>query len=262
MLYLEDELGAAQGYADVVSALEHTDGLRVYHPDSLGPNGCQELPLGTSRDDIRGAGANAIVVGNCAAGWSADVFSWDHSHVESGSTPAYRPFPACDASYGAGVYASELVRYFEDSTWLSAAVDPAQTPADHQADALTPDKVTSMVDCGVNLFGFDQFEPQDGRVEASIWSWAGPGEQQAAASECAVQRADGRWVAAACDVARPAACRAADGTWSISAPATHAGAAAACAAEGAAFALPRTGLDDSRLRQAAGSGAGDVLLAT
>ena len=75
---------------------------------------------------------------------AADVFGCDADHVESGSTPDYKAFPACDATYNAGVYAAKLVRYFEDSTWLSAAIDPTETPAAHEAGALTPAKVRSM----------------------------------------------------------------------------------------------------------------------
>lgn len=51
-----------------------------------------------------------------------------------------------------------------------------------------------MTDCGVNLFGFDQLLPEDGRIQASLWSWA-PDEPRAGAGACALQGADGRWVA-------------------------------------------------------------------
>ena len=256
LLYLEDELGADQGYKDTVTALESILGPRIYHPSAVPAGGCQNVPLGVSRQDVLDKGENVILVGNCRAGWSSDVFGWDANHVESGSTPAYQPFPACDHSYSADVYATKLVRYFEDSTWLSAAISP-ESPAAHDADALTPAKVRSMTQCGVNLFGLDQFDPGDGRVEASIWSWA-PGQPDASAGACAVQGADGRWASGSCDTPRPAACRTAGG-WTLSAPTARDGADAACAAAGGTFSVPRTGLDNSRLRQAAGSAA-EVLL--
>lgn len=259
LLYLEDELGDPQGYKDTVAALNSILGPRIYRPTAPAPGGCQNLPLGVSRDDVRAAGAQVVLVGNCRAGWSSDVFGWDADHVESGSTPDYRPFPACDKTYGPSVYATELVRYYEDSTWLSAAVAPTETPAQHAAGELTPDKVRAMAGCGVNLFGFDQFEPGDGRVAASIWSWA-PGQPRAAAGACAVQRSDGRWASASCDAERPAACRRADGSWLLSAPTTRDDAAEACAQLAAAFAVPRTGLENSQLRAAAGA-APAVLLA-
>jgi hypothetical protein len=258
LLYLEDELGANAGYAETVSTLNTVLGSRIYKPTAVPSNGCQNVPLDVSRDDVRAAGANVVLVGNCRAGWASDVFGWDANHVESGSTPGYKPFPACDATHNSSVYDAKLVRYFEDSTWLSAATSPDETPAQHEAGSLTPAKVRSMTDCGVNLFGLDQFEPGDGRVDASIWSWA-PNQPDASAGACAVQGADGRWTSGSCDVARPAACRAADGSWTLSAPATLADAPAACTAADGTFSLPRTGLDNSRLHQAAGS-APEVLL--
>jgi hypothetical protein len=254
LLYLEDELGAAAGYDQTVSALDHalvrSDGSSmIYRPDpaQIGAGGCANLPLDVSRDDVRAAGANLVLVGNCRSGWSSDVYSWDANHVESGSTPGYQPFPACDQTYGPSVYASKLVRYFEDSTWVSAAVDPTQSPAGHGAGMLSPAKVTSMIDCGVNLLGFDQFEPGDGRVEASIWSWA-PNQPDATAGACAEQRSDGRWISDSCATRRPAACRTPQGTWILTPAIPAAAARAACAARGATFAAPRTGPENEALR--------------
>ena len=134
--------------------------------------GCANLPLGISRDDVRARGAQVVLVGNCRPGWAADVYSWDDNHVESGSTPDYKPFPACDKTYPRSDYDSKFVRYYEDSTFVATAIDPGQSPAQQDADALTPERVADMTRCGVNLFGFDQLLPNDGRIEASIWSWA------------------------------------------------------------------------------------------
>jgi hypothetical protein len=264
LLYLEDELGDPVGYSETVSALDGAlvapDGRSLlYRPDParIGSSGCENLPLGVSRDDVRAAGAQVVLVGNCRSGWSSDVFGWDANHVESGSTPDYKPYPTCDATYAPAVYADHFVRYFEDSTWLSAAIDPSETPADADAGALTPAKVTSMVDCGVNLFGFDQFLPDDGRVAPSIWSWA-QDQPNAGAGACAVQRSDGRWASADCATPRPAACRTASDGWVLSAPAPAAGAAEACRDRGATFSEPRTGPENEQLRVIAGSA--DVLL--
>ena len=252
MVYLEDNLNDGVGYGATLAALDGTFGDEIYRPDPQAVSGnCADLPLGVSRADMRATGKRVFFVGNCAAGWSKDVFGWDANHVESGSTPNYRAFPACDATYNASVYASKLVRYFEDGTWLSATVDPGQTPADHDADGLSPAKVAAMTACGVNLFGLDQFDPNDGRVAASIWSWA-PDQPSAAAGACAYQRPDGRWVSGDCTGAvRPAACRASDGTWTLSVPVAEPGAEGACNAAGGTFTLPRTGDDNARLRAAA-----------
>src|SRR2546429_8194772 len=106
--------------------------------------GCANLPLGISRDDVRARGAQVVIVGNCRSGWASDVYSWDDNHVESGSTADYSAFPTCDATYPRSVYDSQLVRYFEDSTWVSAAVDPAEAPSPAHGRMLTPPRGADM----------------------------------------------------------------------------------------------------------------------
>jgi hypothetical protein len=255
LLYLEDEMKNAAAYASTIATLDRVlrrpDGSSlIYRPDPAqkAANGCTPLPLDVSRDDVRASGARVVIVGACAPGWSADVFDWNASHVEGGSTSGYQPFPACDATYGPSVYSSKLVRYFEDSTLVAALEDPTRPPAD--PEALTPTKVQSMTDCGVNLFGFDQILPEDGRIQASLWSWA-PDEPRAGAGGCTLQGADGRWVAAPCADSHPAACLTGD-TWTVTTPVAYADAANACAAAGSTFALPRSGDQNSRLHAAAG----------
>lgn len=256
LLYLEDQMMKPAAYASTVATLDRVlrrpDGSSlIYRPDTgqRAANGCAPLPLDVSRDDVRAAGAQVVLVGSCAPGWSADVFDWNADHVESGSTSGYRPYPACDATYDAGVYSSKMVRYFEDSTLVSTLLNPTRPPVD--PEALTPQKVQSMTDCGVNLFGLDQLLPEDGRIQASLWSWA-PDEPRAGAGDCTLQGADGRWVAAPCADLHPAACLSA-GTWTVTTPVAFADAPAACAATGAAFALPRAGDQNSALHAAAGT---------
>jgi hypothetical protein len=255
LLYLEDELGAGAGYADTLNTLDRVLGGKLYRPSAseMTAKGCANLPLGTSRDDVRARGAQVVLVGNCRSGWARDVYGWDAVHVESGSTPDYKPFPACDASYGRDVYDSKLVRYYEDSTFVATAIDPTETPAQHEANALTPDKVASMTRCGVGLYGFDQILPHDGRISASIWSWA-RNEPNAEGGRCGLQRAaDGRWVTAPCKERHRAACRAADGSLSLTSRAVpYAAAGSACGTAGA-FDLPRTGYESSLLRAQAGA---------
>jgi hypothetical protein len=251
LLYLEDNLQNATAYASAVATLDtvlrRPDGSSlIYKPDPAhkAANGCTPLPLGTSRDDVRASGARVVLVGSCAPGWSSDVFDWSPSHVESGSVSAYQPYPACDATYGPSVYANQMVRYFEDSTLVSTLLDPLRPPVD--PEALTPEKVAAMTDCGVNLFGFDQLLPEDGRIQSTLWSWA-PDEPVVANGSCTRQAPDGRWHAAACTDLRPAACRNGD-VWTVTAPVTAADAPTACAAIGSTFALPRSGEQNARLR--------------
>ncbi len=261
LLYLEDQLKNASAYESVVATLDQVlrraDGTSlIYRPNPArrATNGCVPLPLDVSREEIRASGARAVLVGSCAPGWSAAVFDWSGVELESGSNSGYRPYPACDATYGRGVYAWRLVRYYEDSTLATALANPTRPPANPQA--LTPPKVPAMTDCGVNLFGFDQLLPEDGRIQASLWSWA-PDEPRAGAGACALQGADGRWVAASCGDPHPAACRDAAGRWTVTpAPVVFAGAALACTAIGADFTLPRTGNQNARVHAVAGPAGG------
>lgn len=258
LLYLDDNFGPAQAYTQTVNDLDA--GLRrpdgsslIYHPQAsaIGSGNCEEMPRGVSRDQIRAATAQVMIVGDCQQGWSADVFGWD-DHVESGSTAAYQPFPGCDATYSRQIYDTKFVRYFEDSTLVTALTsDTTENWAQYQANMLTPDKVTSMTGCGVNLFGFDQILPFDARLAASVWSW-GANQPDLTAGNCTAQESDGHWATQGCGAALPAACQTGSG-WALSAPTTFADAQSACAAAGGTFALPVTGYQNSLLRGAAGS---------
>jgi hypothetical protein len=263
LLYLEDNLGDPAGYPETVATLNEVmkrDGRSlIYKPrkEDVTARGCTDLPLGLSRNDVSAAHAQVVLVGNCRAGWASDVFGWDDVHVESGSTSRYRDYPNCDASYGRDVYDAKLVRYFEDSTFVSAAIDPTTTPAEAAAGMLKPAKVAAMTRCGVNLLGLDQLLPNDGRIDASIWSWA-PDKPDRAQGRCAIQRSDGRWTTRRCSATRRVACRK-DGNWHVTGHAyPHASAAAQCSHRGGTFGLPRTGYDNAALRKAAPGDAREI----
>jgi hypothetical protein len=259
LLYLEDELHADDAYPVVIRTLDEV--LRraggaslIYVPDTgaKAKNGCTPLPLSVTRADMRRAGKQVVLVGSCAPGWSSRVFDWNASHVESGSAARYRSYPACDASYDRGVYAQKLVRYYEDTTFVATVIDPTRPPMD--PEALTPQRAAEMTACGVNLFGFDQLQPADGRIAATLWSFA-PGEPSAA-GDCTLQRADGRWAAAPCRGQRHRAACVRRNTWKLSRKAvTGAGAHAACRASKAAYVPPRSGLQNSQLHAVAGAAA-------
>jgi hypothetical protein len=103
-----------------------------------------------------------------------------------------------------------------------------------------------MTRCGVDLLGFDQLVPGDGRLDAVAWSWA-PGEP--ARGGCALIGADGRWSSSSCGQKRRAACRRADGSWTLTDRPLKAGDAAnGCATSGAEFDVPRTGYDNESLK--------------
>lgn len=231
LLYLEDHL---QGLYDV-GAQVLRDGLgdKLYLPP---PGGCTQLPHEVTRREIRGAGKQVIVMSNCGEGaaWPSLVFASDErAKYEGGPRDFTERFPACD-------YSGRFQRFYEDSTRLSATVDQA----DGKAPApLTPAITRAMTKCGVDLIGFDQLTADDGRLAATIWSWA-PG--QPSGSGCVLMRA--RFKVAPCTVRRRFACRAADGAITVSSRR----AIYAKRPKGCRRAIPRTGYEAAKLRQASG----------
>jgi hypothetical protein len=255
LLYLEDHLGGTAGEDATARVLNDTFGSLIYRP--RGGASCTALPLGLTRRDVRHAGAQVVVVSGCGsgAGWRGAVFDWNPAHVET-STHGYgadcspRDFPR-------SIYDTRLVRYYEDSTWLSATVDGGPGYYDAGVTAQAAERMTR---CGVDLIDFDQILPDDGRLAAVVWAWARE-EPRRQGGECAAQGTDGRWRARPCPLLLPAACRRPDGSWTVVPnPVRFALATRACRARAARFAVPRTGYENERLRAARGATAGDVWL--
>ena len=264
LLYLEDHIGNAEGYDTVAAELERAFGAKLYR--STGGDCSPKLPLTIVRDDVLAAGAQVVTVAsgcgggtveNGATAWSTMVFDWS-GDVHSESRPqGFQDFPDCGPDFTRAQYESRIIRYFEDSTFVTSTASPVGAAGPD--DGRTPATTAAMMRCGVDLTGFDQLLPGDGRLEASVWSWA---EGEPGSGECAIQRADGRWEAAGCRRSeRPAACRTDAGDWLVtSGDVRRKKAARACAKEGATFAVPRTGYENSLLRAAAPEGAGAIWL--
>ena len=260
LLYLEDHIGDAGGYQRVVGELDarlrRPDGSPlIYKPDLSGATPaqpCTYLPLDLTRRKVLDSGAQVVIVGKCASGWAGRVFDWDKGptgHEEEGNPGAYADYPTCDRELSRATYDARIIRYYEDSTLVSAAIDPTASP--RADDHITPAKAGRMVRCGVDLFGFDQLLPRDGRLEALAWSWA-RGEPEGI-EPCAAQAGDARWRTQPCALKLPVACRTPDGGWTVSAKRVAFGdAKARCRTKKAKFDLPRTGYDNARLRTAAG----------
>jgi len=162
------------------------------------------------------------------------------------SLTIYRDFPDCGPDFGGATYDDEMVRYFEDSTKVTAG--GSGVGATTGDDGITPATAAATARCGVDLVGLDQLTVGDARLDALVWSWA-PGEP--GSGDCVVQRADARWEANACRGHHRAACRAPDGSWRVTPraePRSNAG--RACAAQSAVFAAPRTGYEGQLLRVA------------
>jgi hypothetical protein len=257
LLYLEDHLEGPAGHAAARSVLDATlkrpgqaAGSLVYRAGA-NDGDCRSLPLSLTRRAVLDAGAQVVIVGDCGDGWDGFVHQW-------GGSVRYEDRPTGYVAKGCGgvsraTYDSHLVRFYEDSTFLTPAA--AQASGDSLASAdegIDPATAAAMVRCGVDLFGFDQLLPDDGRLESTVWSWA-PGKPAAADGGCAFQGADARWATAPCAGARPAACRTAGG-WTVTpGPVAWDAAAAACTDAGGSFGVPRTGYDNAQLRTAAGA---------
>ena len=250
LLYIEDHLtglDGSNGYDSTADVIKQSLGSLVY-PTGAAPGKSVDLPLRLTRDKVLASGAQVVMVSNSHGGggdkFRSQVFTWN-SHVEQ--TPSgFQDFPSCGPDYKRSDYDTKLVRYYEDSTWLSAGASTAAN--DPEGEGLTPHDVQQMVRCGVDLFGFDQLQPGDGRLDASVWSWA---HGEPSRHGCAIGGTADGWSTGNCSKSRPAACREADGSWIVTADAVEeADAAAACTAAGATFDVPRTGYDNERLKAA------------
>ena len=250
-VHLQDELENAMGYDAAAAILEQKLGTLLFRPSPPASGGCSELPLDLSRDDVRAAGAQVVLVSDCGpgTGWRAAIFDWGEAH-EEGRPLGYRDYNACDQDVPRPIYKQKMIRYFEDSTRLTEAV--AEGGGGERRDRITPEVAGSMARCGVDLIDLDQVVPEDPRFEALVWSWAAG---QPARGQCAVQRVSqalpfGRWRSKRCGAELAVACRKPSGKWTVSVtPVSAARARAACKERKATHAVPRTGFEVQRLRQ-------------
>lgn len=224
LLYLEDHLQGG-GYDPAAAVLEEALGPKLYRPP---PGTCTSMPMRLSRRQVLAAGKQVLAISSCGEGtaWQGLIFD-DAPRAEfEGNAGDFDP-AACG-------YTGHFQRYYEDSTALSYGAGGFQ-----EFPALTPEVTGQMWSCGVDLLGFDQLLPGDGRLAALAWSWA---QDQPAGPGCAVQRA--RWRIVSCAGRRAFACRGPGrsitvdprrGPWSAR-------------PSGCRRALPRTGYEAARLR--------------
>jgi hypothetical protein len=270
LLYLEDHMGDAAGYNAAAEIVTAQLGNRLYTPPA---GGCSEVPAALTRDDIRDAGRQVIIVSDCgpegASEWHAVAHNWN-SHVESRPVD-YEDYPSCGPDYDIPTYQSKFVRYYEDSTALTNVVGPPTGVATAD-DGITPPTAAAMARCGVDLIGLDQVTgPADPRLEGLVWSWQVNRPRPTAKGErdCAVQRRGvavdpalafpgsaepttrSAWFDQLCEREHAAACRDAAGEWTIVPKrVTRKAARRACEAEGDVLGTPRTGYQAQRLDEA------------
>lgn len=244
-LYLENQLGGgATAHTVAAQLLEAAfPGTQIYRPPAGTP--CADMPIDSSRADFRAAGARVLLVGNCGTGdglgtpWGGVVHERGAAWNEGGSAPY--DAADCAADRAAMQSGTSFRRWFGDSTWLTAMVSGS-------TDIVAADSAR-MVACGVNIIGFDQLMPDDGKLESMVWSWR---EIPSATStdECAAQDAAGRFVGRGCELDRHYACVSPAGEWAVTAASgPWDDAAAACAAEfpGSSFSVPVNGLRNDLL---------------
>lgn len=250
LLYLEDHLDG--NHAAGREVLDATLGSLVFRAGANDAD-CRSLPLTLTRRAVLDAGAQVVIVGDCGTGWNTRVFKWG-GDVRVEERPKGYTAENC-GGVSRATHATRLVRFYEDSTWLTpTAATVSQNRLASADDGITPQTAAAMTRCGVDLIGLDQLLPGDARLPSLVWSWAA-GKPAAADGGCALQGDGGRWATGACARPRPAACRTADGGWTVTAaPVAFADAAAACAEGGHRFDLPRTGFDNARLRAVAPAG--------
>lgn len=248
ILYLEDHLDSpedagqkAPAHAAAVDVLKRTLGSRI-----LRTTGRDFRTL--TRHAVRDAGAQVILVGGqYNDAYNELVFDWRAGGFEVEYGPGDFTRGCASAPFG-----TKFVRFYEDSTFLSSAIDPMS-----EAPDMTPAITRALMECGTNLFGFDQLVPDDERLPALVWSWA---DGETAGEGCAIQRgSDGRWVRGDCDTKRAAACIASDGTVSLGKVDHFKHADKRCRKNDAGFGTPRSYAENAAL--AAAAGGTDVYLA-
>ena len=184
LLYLEDHLDDPTAFDAAAKMINDTIG------DSQGvqaapspPSACPLLPLALRRADVLAAGKQVVIMSGCGAAstsaWTSTVFD-DSVRSEEGNPDFSGHTPCTTDSVTITDYGTKLVRFYEDSTFVSTAYDGHGDPG-HR---LTVDGIRALVQCGVNLFGLDQLDPSDPRLEAMVWSWA-PNEPVTSTPGCA-----------------------------------------------------------------------------
>ncbi len=209
VVFLEGDVGggpADPSGSDVWDAaaadFQEVLGDELYAPAATGS--CQTLDPTLSIHDIRASGARVVLIAGCGQGSAWPGVSWSSPLPRQQEVfKSTSGFPTCDplgpSAWGDGVWK----RQWEDRTVVGST---------QGAGVMTPDVVRDLDRCGLNFVSVDQLRPADGRLEAFVWSWA-PG--QPGTGSCAATNAEGRFASRGCTTTLRAACRAADGSWSL-----------------------------------------------
>lgn len=249
-LRLEDHLDGKTGQAMAASIVSERLGSLLYRPPAAAT--CVAPPLALNRATILASGAQVFLQGDCDGASGLRTVAFANGPYQEETPKGYADFPVCGHDFKRTDYERKIIRYFEDSTGLSAAAGFGAPD-----DGNTPGTTARMARCGVDIIDFDQLLPDDGRLDSLVWSWA-PGEP-ARRGTCAVQVVNahfpfGRWESRPCTERHRVACRTLRGTWHVARGRAlrESGAATRCirSRRGARHAVPRTGYEAQRLRMA------------
>ncbi|MDX1693783.1 MAG: hypothetical protein R3208_08450 [Ketobacteraceae bacterium] len=244
LVYIEDHINSTH-YHMALNAIEKTIAPFVYKPENFG---FSKVPSSMSKQQVRDAGKNILLITDgCQNSYFSQYVFAGFENGPSGYPTAgvedLLPAPDClSQSYPEENIDALFVRIQEDRTVLSNLVGAA-------GPRITPELVTNLVNCEINLIGLDKLRPFDGRLRAGIWSWAVNEPASAPEKNCAVHNGSSRFEAAACDTPLPFACRDHHGGgWFITA---HKGGWAegfsACEEADMAFSVPFSAKDNADL---------------
>ena len=208
LLYLENGLDDEVAHDAAARTIEAELGEYVIRTPEDQP--CAPMPLTTSRRQLLADDeSRVLIVGNCDAAhpdWGAVVHERGPQWKESSSGPGTDY--DCAAERAERDFATEWIRHWEDSTWLSAMAG--------SSGDMTREETRAMVACGVQMPGFDQLRASDQRLADLVWSWATDEPAATADADCAALGGDdARFHATRCTARLAYACVDGAGTWRV-----------------------------------------------
>lgn len=188
-----DSVTGSDQYSQASTVIQEVIGDLLFRPEVDTERSCEQgQPLDTSINQVRAAGKQLIVYGDCKYGIddANQVFSTSGTHKQQGAG-SYIGIQAPD---NCGFSLDEIndlwVRYYEDGTLVGAAVSGVERQANAQ-------EIQQMARCNINMPSVDHLLPFDGRLQAFVWSWDHGEPASVAGDARAVHNAAGHFQAIA-----------------------------------------------------------------
>jgi hypothetical protein len=161
MIDVEDHLDGEAGHDAAAAVFESVLGELLYRPEGKAP--CAALPLATSFDQIRSAGAQVLLVSSCGSGAAWGQMIYGYGAWNQGRLGAFAA-GSCGDDYDRATYDTAWTRYWEDTTWLSAM-------AGGVGPRLDGETLRAAMACGLSIASLDKLHPDDPRLASLLWSW-------------------------------------------------------------------------------------------